>query len=148
MSGLSPRAERFAREYPKDMNATLAAIRSGYSQRGAAVQGHRLLRDANVQAAIKEWRNKVSQKLDLSKESVLAEYAKAGFAEPDDAPTWGDKLKALEAIRKMLGFDAPTELSGPGGGPIEISDATPVEIARRMAFALAAATAKDAEEVT
>ena len=42
----------FVREYPVDLNATAAAKRAGYSQNGAEVAGHRLLRNANVAAQI------------------------------------------------------------------------------------------------
>lgn len=36
-----------------------------------------------------------------------------------------DPLRAIEIINKMLGWNAPekSEVSGPGGGPIEVSDA-------------------------
>lgn len=145
MSELSPRAERFAREYPVDLNITLAAIRAGFSQRTAASQGSRLLKDVKVQAAIQQWRKKIADKTDVTKERVLSEYAKVGFKDIEEPVTWGDKIRALDAIRKMLGFDAPTELSGPGGGPIEVAEVSSTELARRMAFALIAATAKDVE---
>lgn len=50
---LTAKHQVFVQEYLKDFNATQAAIRSGYSTRGARVQGHRLLTDANVAAAVR-----------------------------------------------------------------------------------------------
>ncbi|HBD0332675.1 TPA: terminase small subunit, partial [Escherichia coli] len=39
MAKLTDKQELFAREYLKDLNATQAAIRAGYSEDSAAVQG-------------------------------------------------------------------------------------------------------------
>jgi phage terminase small subunit len=50
---LSNKQQAFINEYLVDRNATRAAIRAGYSEKGARVQGHRLLTDANVSAEIK-----------------------------------------------------------------------------------------------
>lgn len=49
-----------------------------------------------------------------------------------------DKRAALDAISRMLGFNAPAEVSGPGGAPIQI-ELSPLDAARRIAFALAKA---------
>lgn len=43
MKKLTPKEELFVIEYPKDFNATQAAIRAGYSPKTAAQQGSRLL---------------------------------------------------------------------------------------------------------
>ena len=48
--GLTPKQRLFALEWTKDCNATQAAIRAGYSVKGAKVQGHKLLTNANVLA--------------------------------------------------------------------------------------------------
>lgn len=45
---MTPKQERFAREYLIDLNATQAAIRAGYSEHTAASQGERLLRNVEV----------------------------------------------------------------------------------------------------
>ncbi len=39
----TPKQRLFALEWSKDCNATQAAIRAGYSAKGAEVQGHKLL---------------------------------------------------------------------------------------------------------
>ena len=46
--GLTPKQRLFALEWSKDCNATQAAIRAGYSAKGAQVQGHKLLSNAKV----------------------------------------------------------------------------------------------------
>lgn len=42
LASLTPKQQRFVAEYLVDMNATQAAIRAGYSQKTADVQGPRL----------------------------------------------------------------------------------------------------------
>ncbi|TPE44947.1 terminase small subunit [Pontibacter mangrovi] len=49
---LTAREQRFVEEYCIDCNATQAAIRAGYSKKGAKVQGHRLLTNANLRPHI------------------------------------------------------------------------------------------------
>ena len=44
----TPKQRLFALEWTKDCNATQAAIRAGYSAKGAEVQGHKLLSNAKV----------------------------------------------------------------------------------------------------
>lgn len=52
MSNLTRKQALFVEEYLCDLNATQAAIRAGYSARTADRQGHRLLRNAEVEAAV------------------------------------------------------------------------------------------------
>ena len=49
MAKLTDKQELFAREYLKDLNATQAAIRAGYSEKTAKAQGARLLTNVNLQ---------------------------------------------------------------------------------------------------
>jgi len=46
---LNDKHKRFANEYLKDLNATQAAIRAGYSAKTSKVQGSKLLTNANIQ---------------------------------------------------------------------------------------------------
>jgi phage terminase small subunit len=48
-SPLTKRQDNFFLEYSRDRNATQAAIRAGYSRKGARVTGYRLLTNANLQ---------------------------------------------------------------------------------------------------
>jgi phage terminase small subunit len=49
---LAPKHQRFVAEYVKDLNATQAAIRAGYSEKTAKQQGSRLLTNADIAAAV------------------------------------------------------------------------------------------------
>lgn len=54
MAELTQKQERFVEEYIKDLNATQAAIRAGYSEKTAGVQGSVLLKNPNVSAEVKK----------------------------------------------------------------------------------------------
>ncbi|MFC1540936.1 terminase small subunit [Candidatus Latescibacterota bacterium] len=56
---MNPRQERFIEEYLKDLNATQAAIRAGYSEKTARSQGNRLLTNVDILEKISERRNKI-----------------------------------------------------------------------------------------
>ena len=81
---------RFVDEYLIDCNATQAAKRAGYSEKTAAAIGHKLLRKAEIQAAIRSEQDRLSRKTEITKERVLAEYAKIAFAEMGEFMTWGE----------------------------------------------------------
>lgn len=77
----NPKHERFCLEYVIDMNGTKAAIRSGYSARSAKEQASDLLTKPNIEARIKELTQKVTDKLEITAEMVLAEYALIAFCD-------------------------------------------------------------------
>lgn len=81
---LSPRQERFVREYLIDLNGTQAVIRAGYSAKGADVQACRLLGDARIAAAIAAAQQKLASRQDVTLERIVAELAKIGFANMQD----------------------------------------------------------------
>lgn len=81
-SGLTPRRERFAREYVVDLNAKAAAIRAGYSKKDAAREGCLLLKDRAVRALIDELKAKQYQRLELKADNVLLELSRIGFLDP------------------------------------------------------------------
>ena len=77
---LTARRRAFAEQYLRDFNATQAAIRAGYAERSAHVQGSRLLSNDNVQAYIQ----KRLEQLVMKQDEVLirlAEQARAEYAE-------------------------------------------------------------------
>ena len=62
---LSEKQKRFCLEYVKDLNATQAAIRSGYSERTAKSQGQRLLTHVDVQALITKLKQEVAESIKI-----------------------------------------------------------------------------------
>ena len=81
---LTQKQRRFVQEYLVDLNATQAAVRAGYSERTAHVQGPRLLGNVRVQVAIREALKKREQRTEITQDRVLTELAKIGFADIRD----------------------------------------------------------------
>lgn len=71
--GLEPRQSLFVAEYLKDLNATQAAIRAGYSTKGADAQASRLLGNVRIQAALADGLKRILEKPLSEAEKVIAE---------------------------------------------------------------------------
>lgn len=73
---LTARQSRFVDEYLKDLSATQAAIRAGYSKKTAAVVGFENLRKPKIANAIQERMNYRSQRTQIDADFVLHGIAK------------------------------------------------------------------------
>lgn len=80
-AALEPRQQRFVDEYLIDLNGTQAYMRAepGTTEKSARTLACRMLAKVNVQAAITAGREKTAERLGLTRERVLAEYAKLAF---------------------------------------------------------------------
>lgn len=93
---LTRRQQLFAHEYLIDLNATRAAIRAGYSARTARFQGHRMITNANISEFIDNAIAERLERLGITADRVIAEWATIGFASMGDfltadeqgCPTW------------------------------------------------------------
>lgn len=81
---LSAKRQRFVNEYLKDLNATQAAIRAGYSKRTADVQGPRLLGNVSIKAAVDAAIARRNKRLEVDQDKVIRELAKIGLADIKD----------------------------------------------------------------
>lgn len=79
---MTPRQEAFVREYLIDLNATQAAIRAGYTPKGADVTGSKMLGNPKVADAIKEAQSKRAERTEITADRVLREYARIAFYNP------------------------------------------------------------------
>lgn len=70
---LTPKQEKFCREYMVDRNGTQAAIRAGYGEAGAGVAACRMLKKPNVLARVRELQAEEADRLSLSADAVLME---------------------------------------------------------------------------
>jgi len=68
---LTDKNKLFADHYLVELNATKAAVLSGYSEKTARVQGSRLMTNVDIRAYIDEKQKVISQKLELNAEWVL-----------------------------------------------------------------------------
>lgn len=71
---LTDRQRRFVGEYARDLNATQAAIRTGYSPRTANEQGARLLAKASVSTAVAKITGAALQKSEVDVAWIIREY--------------------------------------------------------------------------
>ena len=86
---LNPRRKRFAAEILIDGNATQAAIRSGYSTRGASTRGEELLRNSEVRAAITSGREKQFKRLGRTADDTI--NLLFDHAEANRCDVWGTR---------------------------------------------------------
>lgn len=95
---LTPRQEAFCREYVVDFNGAQAAIRAGYSSVGASTQALRLLANAEVSRRVAEFRARITNRLEVSAERVLQEYARLAFCDPRKAFDENGNLRPIHAL--------------------------------------------------
>jgi phage terminase small subunit len=81
---LTPKQERFAHEYVKDLNATQAAKRAGFSKATAYSAGQRLLKNVEIGRLVASLKEKQIAKSGLSAQMVLDELTKLGFSNVRD----------------------------------------------------------------
>lgn len=79
---MNQKQKAFATEYVIDYNATQAAIRAGYSEKTAYSQGARLLKNDEIQEAVKELEEAASERTAITKDMVLRELARVAFVDP------------------------------------------------------------------
>jgi phage terminase small subunit len=79
MKALTAKQQRFVEEYLCDLNATQAALRAGYSAKTAHVIGHENLRKPEIRGAVDEAMKARSERVEVTADRVLEEYAKLAF---------------------------------------------------------------------
>ena len=102
---LTPRQASFVAEYLKDLNATQAARRAGYSERTVNRQGPRLLVNVGVAAAIQEAFEERSRRTEITQDRVLLELARLAFADIGEIVSW-DKVSVSIRASEELSEDA------------------------------------------
>ena len=96
--GLTPKQERFVAEYLVDLNATQAAIRTGYSKKTAEQQGPRLLGNAGVATAIARGQAKALARLDMDRNRILGLVAEIALGDLSTFYTSSGQLKGLSEL--------------------------------------------------
>jgi phage terminase small subunit len=105
---LTPKQEAFCHAYIETGNASEAYRRTFDAGKMQPETINRkaieLLNNGKITARVKALQGELKSKSDITKERILNELAKIGFADIDNLNA---KIKALEAISKMLGFNEP-----------------------------------------
>lgn len=123
LAKLEPRKRKFVEAYLVEPNATKAAMKAGLgaTKMSAGTAGYKTLKNDQVKAAIESERDRVSAKLAISRERVLAEYARIAFFDMRQAYRDDGSLKrpheldedaaaaiaAYETVEMAGGGDAP-----------------------------------------
>ena len=116
MKKLTKRQAAFVTEYLKDDNATQAAIRAGYSAKGAGVTGYKLLKRTHIRAAIMEHNRQVTETAQVDAAWLLNRLATIADADVTEAfQADGKTLKPItelpENLRRLLsGFEVTQDL--------------------------------------
>ena len=117
---ITDQQKQFCHTYIVEWNAAHAAREAGYSENSAKEQGYRLLTYDHIQAYIKEIQEDLQKLAGISRLSVIAKLQEIVDSKKKEEVAIRDKIKALEVINKMLGFNEPekTDLTS-GGDPIK-----------------------------
>lgn len=108
MAKLTDKQRRFVDEYLIDLNATQAAIRTGYSAKTAEQQGSRLLSNVKVQQAVSEKMAERSKRTGINQDRVVLELARIAFVKMTDVvdeegqirnDATDDDLACIESIK-------------------------------------------------
>lgn len=119
MAKLTDRQELFAREYLKDLNATQAAIRAGYSEKTANEQGARLLANVSVAKRIAELKADRNAEIGADAAYVLRRLVEIDQMDVLDIMTDDMSLKPVSEWpsswrRYISGFDLAEMFEGRG----------------------------------
>jgi phage terminase small subunit len=103
---LTAKQERFIQEYLISLNATDAAIKSGYSEKTAYAIGNENLSKPIIKAAIALSQAKTEETLLITKESLIEDLIAIKELNRFSERTSHVAIKAIEVINKMQGYNA------------------------------------------
>lgn len=119
-TGLSSKRVRFVQEYLIDPNATQAALKAGYSPNSAMVQGHRLLRDDKVAAAVVAGQARIAKAAEITQERVARGLLwEAELRGKDPRQGAGARVQAWQHLGRYVGmFEDRLRLQGDPESPV------------------------------
>ena len=82
VDGLTPRQQAFVAEYLVDKNGKQAAIRAGYSPKGAEVTASKMLRIPKVAAAVQAGLAEVTERAKVKAEDIIRELGVIALMDP------------------------------------------------------------------
>jgi phage terminase small subunit len=131
--GLTPKALKFVQEYLIDLNATQAAIRSGYAPKRADATAYNLLRKTEIQAALNVARQELSAKSGITPEKVIQGFADLAFSDLADCYDENGNLKNIHDIPKparmaLAGVKVYEEFAGKGEERTKIGETKRVRL--------------------
>lgn len=100
---LTPKQQRFVDEYVIDFNASAAAVRAGYAPSYAATNTGKLLKNENIQAAISNKAQVISQKTETDAEWVRSQLREEAL-DRGDGSSHSARVNALNILAKINGM--------------------------------------------
>ncbi|MTH95542.1 terminase small subunit [Roseibium sp. RKSG952] len=118
---LNAKQQRFVEEYLRDLNATQAAIRAGYSQKTAQQMGAENLRKPLIAEAIASATKERSEEAEITVTEVLRGLKTEATLPAEKGGTHAARVAAWGHLGKYLKmFTDRHEHSGPDGGPVKV----------------------------
>jgi len=113
---LTAKQSKFVNEYLKDLNASQAAIRAGYSKNGTRSIANKLMTRADIKAEIALKMGKRSARTEVSADRVLLELSRLAFLDIRKAYGKDGALKAItdmddDTVAAIAGFDVVESVS-------------------------------------
>lgn len=117
--GITAKNQRFAEEYLVDLNATQAAIRSGYSPKTAGVQGFELLKKPQIAEFIRKKQEKRAIRTNITADRVLQELGRIALFDPRNLLNADGSPKPINELDDdtaavLAGMDISEEYEGSG----------------------------------
>lgn len=97
---MNERQKKFAEYYAQSGNAARSAVKAGYSEKYAAQNADKLLKNTNISEYIKQLSEKAQDERIMTakaRQALLSDIAK----NDDNAPS--DRIKAVDTLNKMTG---------------------------------------------
>jgi len=120
MAKLTDKQELFAREFIKDLNATQAVIRAGFSEKSARNQAHRLMTNDDILNRIAELKVERNDRVQVDADYVLRRLVEIDEMDVLDILLANGELKPIAQWPKvwrttLSGMDV-TEMAGDAAG--------------------------------
>lgn len=100
---LTAKQERFVQEYLKDLNATQAALRAGYSEKTAGSVGHENLKKPEIAAEIEKRQEQIGEDNGITVEWILGEM-KDTYRQAKEVGEYSAANKSLEMLGRYKGI--------------------------------------------
>ena len=100
-SNLTDKQERFCREYIVDYNAQKAGERAGYAKKNARIVCCQILAKTEAKKFIKALQEEVADRLNITVDRVLCEYAKLAFTDLPGIVNWDKGCMRIEDFEKL-----------------------------------------------
>lgn len=134
MRGLTPKQAAFVAEYLKDLNATQAAVRAGYSAKTAEWIGPQLLGKSHVSEAIAAALAARAQRTQIDADHVLRRLAEQDAADLADILNDDGTIKPVREWPAVWrrGLVAGVEVVSIGNATVGVGEVVKLKLADRM----------------